>query len=252
MKGGANIEGKRVGGATHLLNCCERPNKNHREMIKVLIDLGANVNAMKDDGTTPLMLCCFYGNAQEVELLINSGANIHAFNNQAWSLLHFVALRVNPENISDIIDLLLNKGLDINQTCNSGTTPFMRAFSMSNIKAARVFLDKGANPSLGSLNNATDLIIKCLEGGEYEFAKQLTARKLCDNTLLPHMAKRNFTLFEWLIDNGAPLDGIHENGDTNLHFVLRYNRLDLLKKLLAKGANVTIILLLFLLLCDII
>jgi ankyrin repeat protein len=46
----------------------------HKEVVKLLLDNGADVNAKADDGWTALMLASEKGNKEIVELLISYGA----------------------------------------------------------------------------------------------------------------------------------------------------------------------------------
>ena len=48
------------------------------EVVKVLIQAGANVNATDKDGTTALMIASFFGHLEVVNTLIGAGANVNA------------------------------------------------------------------------------------------------------------------------------------------------------------------------------
>ena len=50
---------------------------NRLEVVRTLINYGADVNAMRSDGFTPLLLAIFYGHAAVVRLLCESGADVN-------------------------------------------------------------------------------------------------------------------------------------------------------------------------------
>jgi hypothetical protein len=50
---------------------------NRLEVVRALINNGADVNAVRSDGFTPLLLAIFYGHAAVVRLLCESGADVN-------------------------------------------------------------------------------------------------------------------------------------------------------------------------------
>jgi ankyrin repeat protein len=74
IKGGANINVRDSGndGATAL---CVASRWGHIEIVKVLLNHGAAVNAASDLGITPLLEAAENGNAHIVRLLLNAGAD---------------------------------------------------------------------------------------------------------------------------------------------------------------------------------
>ena len=51
---------------------------NHHALVRKLIECGANVNVMCQDGVTPLMIASSRGDVGIINLLLDSGADIHA------------------------------------------------------------------------------------------------------------------------------------------------------------------------------
>ena len=57
------------------------------EMVKYLVDNGVNVNATKNDGWTPLMFAAKYGTFEMVNYLVEYGADVNAKNDDGWDVL---------------------------------------------------------------------------------------------------------------------------------------------------------------------
>lgn len=83
---------------------------NHLEVTR-LLDLGANVNAIEDEGRfTPGHIAAASGNKNLVVLFLERGALIEAKDIEGKTMLHLSVLRYQY----DVFDLLLKKGANIN------------------------------------------------------------------------------------------------------------------------------------------
>ena len=89
------------------------------EIVKMLIDAGADVNAKNSYGNTPLDLAVRYGHADVVNLLIDAGADVNAKDLDAWTPLHVASLYGNIK----IIKVLIDFGADVDAKDKYGWTP---------------------------------------------------------------------------------------------------------------------------------
>ncbi len=77
-KSGAElVNQKNIGGATPLLLACREGNL---EIVKILIDNGANINATDNEGWTPLMRAALAGKKDIIDLLITKNAQAAGVN----------------------------------------------------------------------------------------------------------------------------------------------------------------------------
>ena len=94
-------------------------------IVKLLIDKGADVNAKTDDGMTALIVAAENGQADVAKLLIDKGADINVKNPETDSLnnLGFTPLMYAAFwGRMDIVKLLLDKGADLNAKDFKGNT----------------------------------------------------------------------------------------------------------------------------------
>ena len=120
------------------------------ELIKYLIDKGADVNSKNKDGFTPLMFAGTKGRVENALLLIENGADLFAENSNKATCAHFLSICLMP----DFLNLLVEKGVDFNGKDNRGRIPLMVAAS-SNLPTR--------NESIGNndeLHEAIKILIK--------------------------------------------------------------------------------------------
>ncbi len=71
---GANVNARGSNGSTALMMACWW---GHLEVARLLLDRGANVNAKSPDGYTALMEACRFGRFEVAKLLLKRGADVH-------------------------------------------------------------------------------------------------------------------------------------------------------------------------------
>jgi ankyrin repeat protein len=104
-------------GSTALIIAAMR---GHLDIVKLLIKHGVDINITNNDGQTCLHSAITKGSLEITKYLIESGANIHKLDVlHGWGSIHFAVFGGHNE----IIDLLVEKGIDINQRALDGHTP---------------------------------------------------------------------------------------------------------------------------------
>lgn len=114
---------KREDGETwHIVG--DRNDWDKTELVKVLIDAGANVDVRDEHGNTLLHEIVFYPFDSEcAKILIDAGLDVNAKNNSGKMALHFAARHGHPKQVS----MLINAGADVNARDNDGKTPLQIA-----------------------------------------------------------------------------------------------------------------------------
>ena len=97
--------------------------KDHPEVIKALINSGADVNAREENGWTALMIAVQEDHPEVIKALIDGGADINARKENGWTALMIAAQKDHPK----VIKALIDGGADVNLKNNDGATAQMIA-----------------------------------------------------------------------------------------------------------------------------
>jgi uncharacterized protein len=114
------------------------------EVVRILLEHGAAIEARDRYGTTPLINAAMNSNQEMVRILLEHGAAINArVGEWGWTALMMAAgNNDNPE----VIRILLEHGAAIEaRDCDDRTPLIFAAWSNTNPEVVRVLLDAGAN-----------------------------------------------------------------------------------------------------------
>jgi hypothetical protein len=107
---GAVIDAQDGGGRTSLFLAS---NADKKETVNVLLNKGADPNIKDSNGDTAMHVAAGNGDLDILKLLIEKGGEINSVNNFNWSVLHNAAYCVaNYEENWDMIKWLLEAGAD--------------------------------------------------------------------------------------------------------------------------------------------
>lgn len=112
---GADINHKNSYWGTLLMKFVQYENANP-DFVKDLINIGANVNAINDDGKTPLMYAARDGSSSVVKVLLEAGANVNTVDNSRKTALMYAA----EKNTPDVVNVLLDAGAKIDMKDKDG------------------------------------------------------------------------------------------------------------------------------------
>jgi len=113
-----------------------------QEVVKLLIEVGADINAKDSDGDTVLMYASqkdYYINV--VKLLIKAGADVNAKNNFEETALMWASKNDNKE----IVKLLIEAGADVNAKNKFKNTALMLASINNHLNIVKLLIKAGAN-----------------------------------------------------------------------------------------------------------
>lgn len=135
------------------------------DKVEALLKTGADVNASNRDGMTALMASTWgktgRGDVRIAKALIASGAIVNAANVYGRTALMEVAGNGNTEFVS----LLLDAGADVNAQRRDGGTALHEASHNGHTDIVRALLAKGARPNVANAQGLTPLMSACVCAG---------------------------------------------------------------------------------------
>lgn len=230
---------------------------NACETLELLIDRGADP-ATRPGPWTPLFFAAL-GNARKaMELLLARGATIGRHNTSGsivstWSdwrearerflaldgesstdtLLHWASVRDAP----DVVEFLLDRGLDLDAEDAKGRTPLDYAAQGDAVRAAQRLLHRGARIDGSPQATGTPLhsASKADATGAARLLLEHGAEVNSDRSGTPLHSTRSVDMAVLLLDNGADVAAPDDSGKTPLH---RTGNRDVAQLLLKRGADV--------------
>jgi len=235
---GANVDVKDNDGRTPLLWAAEN---RHEAVVRLLLDKGASVDAKDNNSRTPLLWAAENGYEAIMRLLLDKGANIDAKDNNGRTPL----LWADRNGHEAIMRLLLDKGANIDAKDNNGWTPLLWAFQNGHEAIVRLLLDKGANvdakdndgrtPLLWAAEDRHEAVVRLL----LDKGASVDAKDNNDRTPLLWAAKnKHEAIVRLLLDKGASVDAKDNNGQTPLLWAAENRHEAVVRLLLNKGADV--------------
>lgn len=138
-------------GYTALLEACTHPRPTTIEAVKLLLERGAKVNVVSNMGMTPLAgAVSTMADIEIIKLLLEHGANINAkirlLTVPGNSTLELTVLHMAAQTRNQlVVQLLIQKGADVNCRDSFGGTPLMAAVSEGKLEVAKILIENGAH-----------------------------------------------------------------------------------------------------------
>ena len=189
------------------------------ETVRLLVDHGADVNALDYSHSTPLHLASSQGVLEAVQILIKHGADVNAQNETNLTPLHRASLLGDVQ----IVQLLIDHGADVTAKDWNHKTPLHFASSWVSADAASFMFKLMVNAIVQDreTTKANQLIPSAKADTVRLLIKHgadVTAQDKTHSTPL-HMAS-SFRLVggvQILIENGADINSQNESHSTPLH-----------------------------------
>lgn len=207
IEAGANVNTKGDYGETPLTLALANGNVT---LTTRLLKAGADPKATRWNGETALMIAAGAGSVEEVKLLLDAGLDVNAAENEkGQNAVMWAAAEGHPA----VVDLLIQRGANVNAATKSGFTALAFATMKNDSASIRLLTKAGADANYALPDK--DKTKMLLLAGAYESTEAAIA----------------------LLDGGANPNVADRRGRTPLHIAAQAGSLELVRKLVSKGAD---------------
>ena len=180
----------------------------HAEVVRVLLENGADGKARDNKNRTPLHWASKRGRVEVVQVLLEHGAHAKAQDDSRRTPLHRASQRGHVE----VAHVLLDHGADPTAQDKKRRTPLHWSSKRGHVGVSRVLLNRGADVKAQDSNSRTALH-RALERGHLEVARVL-------------------------LEYGADTNALDDKGQTPLQLMPRAGYLDLVRLLYQRSSYV--------------
>ena len=114
--------------------------KNNYKKIEEAFKEGADVNMKNDNGVWFFIVASGHGNARTVNVLLEKGIDVNITDD--YNFNNNTALSIAVINAKyDVVELLIEKGADINKENNKGDTPLIHAIRSEDYNMVQLLLE---------------------------------------------------------------------------------------------------------------
>lgn len=209
--------------------------------FKLLHKKGAKLNVQNGEGQTPLQYSCMGGSYAIFKYCIDNGMDINEKCNDGSSLIHWAALGGNVE----IFSYLGKNGFDILAKDKDGSIPMYWAASGNKLDMVKFYVEKKGIDLNKKDNAGTYPLQSAINRGSIDVAKYMIEKgarldvELKDNesklTLAEH--NNNVEMGSLLIEKGCAINTFDDFGSTPLITAVAFGNFDVVKLLIEKGAK---------------
>lgn len=241
IKRGAKVKSKEGGDALFAASGSDEK----LAIAKILIENGADLDHFGKEGLpllgSPLMRAVYEGQAEMVKLLLNSGANINAAGKDGETCLFSAVSRHN----SAMAKWLIQQGAKVNLKNSNGFTPIVFAVVDEDLALVKLLEDNGATIDDIDLQLAVAIMRKNRQTVDALLAKNAKAdlKKLGEYNVVSPMimaAKRgDVEILQKLLSHGADPNVVID-AETPLTIAAENGYIDAVRFLLKIGADVNV------------
>jgi len=220
------------------------------EVVRLLLDKGADVNAKADSGWTALMGAAWKGHLGVVKLLLEKGAKV----DEGKDDLTAIGAAAGGGHL-EVVKLLLEKGADVNARDKDGSTALMSAAGYGHLALLEVLLEKGVDVNARDKDGSTALMEAAAKYYRQEQARAGVRQFIRDTVesiraivrvlrygpigplRLPRKSNTDPEVVKFLLQKGADVNARAADGSTALKRARKAGTPEIVEVLKAYGAK---------------
>ncbi|TRX89494.1 hypothetical protein FHL15_009663 [Xylaria flabelliformis] len=191
-------------------------------------------------GQTLLLWAIENGHHEIVQLLIEKGADVESEDSYGYTPLHIAAENGHQE----IVQLLIEKGANVESANRSRQTPLLKAVQSRHQEIMKLLIEKGANVESKDSYGYAPLHIAA-ENGHQDIIKLLIEKganvesrgSFSRTPLLRAAMNGRQEIVKLLIESGANVKSTDDTGDTPLSLATYYGHQEIVRLLIEAGAD---------------
>jgi len=209
-------------------------------MLDFLATMGVDIDGKNFGEDWPLVRAVKLNRWETATWLISNGADLKTKNSPNPILLCAVT-----QGKSEIAELLLSKGADVNEKGLNGNTALLQAASMGNLSTVQLLASKGGEVNMKNSDGMTPLLAAASKGNaalvEWLALKggDVKAKTNYNSTAILFAAETGkWDLVDWLALKGSEIDIKDNSGQTAFMKAAEEKNLSRIKWFISKGADV--------------
>ncbi len=238
---------------------------NDGNLVRELLDLGADIECRNDVGHTPLMMAAYNKRRSIARLLVQRGADLTAVSAEGKTVLHYASQYGDIELAKQVLDARV----PVNAADFEGYTALHCSVINDEVEAVEMLIKHGADPTAKTSKSARHGGSKSVRDFAESFSKRSVARLAAQPQTQPRTQEKRWWEF-WKtkaiqLKAGSPnkgpsvlqavidkdptlaLDRLHQDGSVDekgqygnvaLHYAAAYGYLDVIEAILKAGGTV--------------
>ena len=195
---------------------------NDQDRVKFLVEKGADVNTVDNQGGTPLTNAARQRHDKMVELLIKLGADVNKPNNDGMTPLTTAVMRDHVPTVK----VLLANGANVEEPGPEGFRPLAVAIAEDKYEVAKALMEGGADVNVpAGADGLTPLMAAVAQNAPAEGAMFLPS------------STRPLEIAKMLIERGADVNAKSKSGTTALMVAATHNNPPMIGLLIEAGAD---------------
>ena len=195
----------------------------YTDIVSLLINCGASINDVDDEGHTSLMLACDKGHTECVRLLLEAGADID----------RLVAI------IIIIIIIIITIIIIYRQTSSTGETALIIATNNNHVDVVRLLVNASANTTLCTSSGGNTAFTIAIWNGYLECAKLLYKEDIINvknvdgkYPLMQACSQGHHECVQWLRKIGADVNAINDDGYSAIFYASHHDKVNCVEALI--------------------